>query len=118
MYGKLAEITGKLTKNGTLVNVEGKLKTEKWTDNNNIERYTTKIVASEMQVLANGVDNRHGQGQGQYQNNNQAPPQGQAQRPPQRNQQPPPQGQPQGQPQRPQPQGGYQQMNNGVPDNF
>ena len=51
MYGKLAEIAGEYLSKGSKVYIEGKLKTRKWTDQQGIERYTTEIVANELQML-------------------------------------------------------------------
>lgn len=48
---KLAEICGKYLKKGDKVYVEGKLKTRKWQDNNNQDRYTTEIIANEVVFL-------------------------------------------------------------------
>lgn len=50
-YNRLAEIAGEYLKKGRSVYVEGRLKTRKWTDKENIERYTTEIVADQMQML-------------------------------------------------------------------
>ena len=50
-YGRLAEIAGEYLKKGRSVYVEGRLKTRKWTDKENIERFTTEIVADQMQML-------------------------------------------------------------------
>lgn len=50
-YGRLAEIMGEYLKKGRQVYVEGALRTEKWTDRDGNERYTTKIIAREMQML-------------------------------------------------------------------
>jgi single-strand DNA-binding protein len=50
-YGKLAEIAGDYIKKGSHVYVEGSLQTRKWTDKAGVERYTTEIIASEMQML-------------------------------------------------------------------
>lgn len=51
VFGKLAEIVGEYLRKGSQVYFEGKLKTRKWTDAQNIERYTTEIVCDEMQML-------------------------------------------------------------------
>jgi single-strand DNA-binding protein len=56
-FNKLAEIVGQYTKKGSKVYVEGRLQTRKWTDNNNQDRYTTEIIASEMQMLDSKGDN-------------------------------------------------------------
>jgi single-strand DNA-binding protein len=50
-YRKLAEIAGQYLKKGSSVYVEGRLQTRKWTDKENIERYTTEIIADTMQML-------------------------------------------------------------------
>ena len=50
-YRKLAEIAGEYLKKGRQVYIEGRLETRKWTDKQNIERYSTEVTASEMQML-------------------------------------------------------------------
>ena len=50
-YRRLAEIAGEYLKKGSQVYVEGKLTTEKWTDKEGKDRYTTKIVVNEMTML-------------------------------------------------------------------
>ena len=50
-YRKLAEIAAAFLKKGSKVYIEGKNKTRKWTDKNGVERYTTEIIANEMQML-------------------------------------------------------------------
>ncbi len=49
--GRLAEIAGEYLKKGRQVYVEGRLKTRKWTDKEGQERYTTEIIATELQML-------------------------------------------------------------------
>lgn len=56
MFGKLAEIAGEYLKKGRQVYIEGSLRTEKYTDKEGIERYSTDIVANEMQMLGGGQD--------------------------------------------------------------
>ncbi|SFK75471.1 single-strand binding protein [Nitrosomonas aestuarii] len=51
LFKKLAEIAGEYLKKGRQVYVEGRLHTQKWTDKNNIDRYTTEIVAVEMKMI-------------------------------------------------------------------
>ncbi len=51
MFDKVAEIAGQYLKKGSLVYLEGKLQTEKWTDKEGHERYTTKIIANQMTML-------------------------------------------------------------------
>lgn len=50
-FGRLAEIAGQYLKKGSQVYVEGPLRTNKYTDKNGIERYSTDINASELQML-------------------------------------------------------------------
>lgn len=47
IFGKLAEITGTYLKKGSKVYLEGKLQTEKWTDKQGVDRWTTKIVLTQ-----------------------------------------------------------------------
>ncbi|MCE2948244.1 MAG: single-stranded DNA-binding protein [bacterium] len=51
LRNRLAEIAGEYLKKGSPVYIEGRLRTRKWTDKENIERYTTEIVADSMQLL-------------------------------------------------------------------
>lgn len=51
MFSRLAEIAGEYLRKGSQVYVEGRLQTRKWQDRDGNERYTTEIVASEMQML-------------------------------------------------------------------
>ncbi|MFC4727863.1 single-stranded DNA-binding protein [Coralloluteibacterium thermophilus] len=51
LFGKLGEIAGEYLKKGRQVYIEGSLRTNKYTDKDGIERYTTDIVANEMQML-------------------------------------------------------------------
>ena len=48
---KLAEIAGQYLKKGSLVYIEGRIKTRKWQDKNGQDRYTTEIVANEMKMI-------------------------------------------------------------------
>ncbi|MDH5483797.1 MAG: single-stranded DNA-binding protein [Gammaproteobacteria bacterium] len=50
-FGRLAEIAAEYLRKGSQVYIEGSLRTEKWQDKNGNDRYTTKIIASEMQML-------------------------------------------------------------------
>ncbi|UCE89560.1 MAG: single-stranded DNA-binding protein [Pseudomonadota bacterium] len=50
-YRRLAEIAGEYLKKGSKVYVEGKLQTRKWQDRDGNDRYTTEIIANEMQML-------------------------------------------------------------------
>lgn len=57
---RLAEIAGEYLKKGRSVYVEGRLKTRKWTDKDGVEKFTTEIIANEMQMLGS----REGMGSG------------------------------------------------------
>ena len=50
-FGRLAEIAGEYLRKGSQIYVEGRLQTRKWQDQNGQDRYTTEIVASDMQML-------------------------------------------------------------------
>jgi single-strand DNA-binding protein len=51
LFDRLAEIAGEYLKKGRPVYIEGRLKTRKYTDKDGVERYTTEIIAAEMQLL-------------------------------------------------------------------
>ncbi len=51
MFGKLAEIAAEYLKKGSQVYIEGKLRTRKWQDKSGADRYTTEVIADEMQML-------------------------------------------------------------------
>jgi single-strand DNA-binding protein len=55
-FGKLAEIAGEYLKKGRQVYVEGSLRTEKYTDKEGIERFSTDVIANEMQMLGGPGD--------------------------------------------------------------
>jgi single-strand DNA-binding protein len=50
-FSRLAEIVGEYLRKGAKVYVEGRLQTRKWQDKSGVERYTTEIIANEMQML-------------------------------------------------------------------
>jgi single-strand DNA-binding protein len=60
-FNRLAEIVEQYVKKGSKVYVEGSLRTRKWQGQDGQDRYTTEIVASEMQML-DGRGNQAGQG--------------------------------------------------------
>ena len=66
-FNRLAEIVGEYLKKGSQVYIEGRLQTDKWQDKQGNDRYTTKIIASEMQMLGGrntGTENFNQQGSG------------------------------------------------------
>jgi len=50
-FSKLAEIVGEYLKKGSQVYVEGRIQTNKWQDKEGKDRYTTEIIADQMQML-------------------------------------------------------------------
>ena len=58
LYNRLGEIAGEYLKKGAKVYIEGRIQTRKWQDKDGQDRYTTEIIASEMQML----DGRGGAG--------------------------------------------------------
>lgn len=120
-FNRLAEIAGEYLRKGSKVYIEGSLRTRKWQGQDGQDRYTTEIVASEMQML----DGRGGEGggyqqpaqgggdmgYGQQPQYNQAPAQQAPRQQPARSQQPPQQ-QPQ-QPQQPAP--GFDDFDDDIP---
>jgi single-strand DNA-binding protein len=62
-FQRLAEIMGEYLKKGSQVYIEGKLQTRKWQDQSGQDRYTTEIVASDMQMLGGRPADTGGQPQ-------------------------------------------------------
>jgi single-strand DNA-binding protein len=56
MFGKLAEIAQQYLKKGSQAYFEGRIRTNKWQDNDGNDRYSTQIVASEMEMLGRKAD--------------------------------------------------------------
>ena len=55
-YGRLAEIAAEYLRKGSQVYVEGRIQTDKWQDKSGNDRYTTKIIANNMQMLGGKRD--------------------------------------------------------------
>ena len=53
LFDRLAEIAGEYLQKGSQVYIEGRIQTDKWQDKDGNDRYTTKIIVREMQMLAN-----------------------------------------------------------------
>jgi single-strand DNA-binding protein len=51
LFGRLAEVAAEYLRKGSKVYIEGSLRTRKWQDKNGQDRYTTEIIANEMQML-------------------------------------------------------------------
>lgn len=52
MFGRLAEIAAEYLRKGSQVYIEGSLRTRKWQDNQGNDRYSTEVIAKEMQMLS------------------------------------------------------------------
>ncbi len=50
-FNRIAEVVGEYLRKGSLIYVEGRLRTRKWQDQNGQDRYTTEIIADQMQML-------------------------------------------------------------------
>ena len=64
-FGKLAEIVEQYVKKGSQLYVEGRIQTRKWQDKDGNERYSTEIVASDMQMLGGRGGSSGGGGGGE-----------------------------------------------------
>jgi len=62
-FNRLGEIAGEYLKKGQQVYIEGSLRTEKWQDKSGNDRYTTKVIANEMQMLGGRAAGGTGGGQ-------------------------------------------------------
>ena len=51
MFGRLAEIAGQYLRKGSKVYIEGRLQTRKWQDRDGNDRWSTEVVANDMQML-------------------------------------------------------------------
>ena len=63
-FQRLAEIIGEYLKKGSQVYIEGKIQTRKWQDQNGQDRYTTEVVANDMQMLGGRGGEAGGRPQG------------------------------------------------------
>ena len=64
-FGKLAEIAGQYLKKGSSVYIEGRIRTRKWQDQSGQDKYSTEIVADQMQMLGGrGGSSSEGDGGG------------------------------------------------------
>ena len=74
LYRRMAEVAGQYLKKGSLVYIEGRIQSRKYTDKNGIERTAYEIIGSEMKMLGGGNDG----GQQNAQHTPPAPPSRQA----------------------------------------
>ena len=63
-FGRLAEIAAEYLSKGSQVYVEGKLRTRKWQDRDGNDRWTTEVIADEMQMLGGRPQQSDNQGKG------------------------------------------------------
>ena len=56
LFGRLGEIAGEYLRKGRQVYIEGRIRTRKWQDRDGNDRYTTEIIANEMQMLGGRGD--------------------------------------------------------------
>ncbi|MFY9260900.1 MAG: single-stranded DNA-binding protein [Gallionella sp.] len=67
-FGRSAEVAGQYLKKGSQIYVEGRIRTEKYTDKQGVERYSTKIMVDSMQMLdskpSSGGSSYQGSGEG------------------------------------------------------
>ncbi|WP_271270258.1 single-stranded DNA-binding protein [Aliamphritea hakodatensis] len=61
-FNRLAEIAGEYLRKGSKVYIEGSLRTRKWQDQSGQDRYTTEIVANELQMLDGRTEQSNSQG--------------------------------------------------------
>lgn len=61
MFNRLAEIAGEYLRKGRPVYIEGRLRTRKWQGQDGQDRYTTEIIADQMQMLGGRGDNDQSQ---------------------------------------------------------
>jgi len=80
IQNKLGEIAQQYLRKGSKVYIEGSLRTRQWTDQSGVEKYTTEVRASNMQMLDSQQQGNGNNNQG-YQNNNQQPRQQQSKQP-------------------------------------
>jgi len=59
-FGRLAEIAGEYLRKGSQVYIEGSLRTDKWQDQSGQDRYTTEVIARDMQMLGGRGDDMGG----------------------------------------------------------
>ncbi len=66
LFARLGEIAGEYLRKGSKVYIEGRLQTRKWQDQSGNDRWTTEIVANEMQMLDGRGDAPMGESAGNY----------------------------------------------------
>ena len=74
LYRRMAEVAGQYLKKGSLIYIEGRIQSRKYTGKDGIERTAYEIIGSEMKMLGGGNDS----GQQNAQHTPPAPPRSQA----------------------------------------
>lgn len=72
-FNRLAEIAGEYLRKGSLVYIEGRIRTRKWQDQNGQDKYTTEIIAEQMQMLDSKSGGTGNFNEGQSNSNYSAP---------------------------------------------
>lgn len=77
-FNRLGEIAGEYIRKGSKIYIEGSLRTRKWQDPQGQDRFTTEIIASDLQMLdskgsSGGYDDMQSMPQGQQQSNSRKP---------------------------------------------
>ncbi len=62
-FGRLAEIIGEYLRKGSQVFISGRMRTRKWQDKEGNERYTTEVIAEQLQMLGDPKNGGEGGGQ-------------------------------------------------------
>ena len=62
-FGKLAERCGNYLNKGKQVFIEGSLRTNQWEDNQGVKRYTTEVIARDMEILSSGGGQSQNEGE-------------------------------------------------------
>src|SRR5690348_11583243 len=66
-FGRQAEVVGEYLKKGSLIYIEGRIRTRKWQDQSGQDRYSTEILADQMKMLGSRGDTGGGaSGEGRY----------------------------------------------------
>lgn len=60
VFGAHAEAMKSYAQKGTKVQVSGRMKTRKWTDQQGVERYNTELIANEVNIMGNGIPRQQG----------------------------------------------------------
>ena len=73
LFGRLGEIAGEYLRKGSQVYIEGSLRTRKWQDKEGRDRFTTEVIANDMQMIGGRGGGGGGSGSGGYEARERAP---------------------------------------------